>query len=43
LAGTIGKTLIVALPGSTAGVQQSLEAILPALFHAKNMIEGEGH
>ncbi|MEN9570474.1 MAG: hypothetical protein RL172_1705 [Bacteroidota bacterium] len=43
LAGTIGRTLIVALPGSTAGVQQSLEAILPALFHAKNMIEGEGH
>ena len=43
LAGTIGNTLIIALPGSTGGVKESLEAILPAVFHALNMMKGEGH
>ena len=42
-AGTIGKTTIVSLPGSTKGVKESLEAILPAIFHANNMLKGEGH
>lgn len=43
VAGTINDTLIISLPGSTAGVRESLEAILPAVFHAANMIKGEGH
>jgi len=43
LAGTINNSVVVALPGSTAGVKESLEAILPAIFHAANMIRGEGH
>jgi len=43
IAGTIGETLIISLPGSTGGVKESLEAILPAVFHANNMIKGEGH
>lgn len=43
VAGTIGNSIVVALPGSTAGVRESLEAILPAVFHAINMIKGEGH
>ena len=43
VAGTINDTLIVSLPGSVAGVRESLEAILPAVFHAANMIKGEGH
>jgi molybdenum cofactor biosynthesis protein MoaC len=43
IAGTIGDTLIISLPGSTGGVKESLEAILPAVFHANNMIKGEGH
>jgi len=43
LAGTIGNTLIVTLPGSTAGARESLEAILPAVFHARKMMLGEGH
>ncbi|MBL0357354.1 MAG: bifunctional molybdenum cofactor biosynthesis protein MoaC/MoaB [Chitinophagaceae bacterium] len=43
VAGTIGNSVVVALPGSTAGVRESLEAILPAVFHAANMIKGEGH
>lgn len=42
-AGTINKTTIVCLPGSTKGVKESLEAILPAIFHANKMLNGEGH
>lgn len=43
VAGSIEKTLIVTLPGSTNGVRESLEAILPAVFHARKMLEGDGH
>ncbi|MES2730556.1 MAG: bifunctional molybdenum cofactor biosynthesis protein MoaC/MoaB [Bacteroidota bacterium] len=37
-AGSIGTTLVVTLPGSSNGVRESLEAILPAVFHARNML-----
>ncbi|MBV6494202.1 MAG: hypothetical protein LDLANPLL_02233 [Turneriella sp.] len=43
LAGSIGKTLVVCLPGSSGGARESLEAILPALFHAHKMLRGGGH
>lgn len=43
VAGTIKNSIVLALPGSTAGVKESLEAILPAIFHAADMIKGEGH
>ncbi|TGK07305.1 bifunctional molybdenum cofactor biosynthesis protein MoaC/MoaB [Leptospira semungkisensis] len=43
LAGRIGKTLIVCVPGSTNGATESMQAILPAIFHAKKMMRGEGH
>jgi cyclic pyranopterin phosphate synthase len=43
IAGTIAQTLVVTLPGSTGGVQESLEAILPGVFHARKMLLGEGH
>ena len=43
VAGSIAKTLIVTLPGSTNGARESLEAILPSVFHARNMLDGEGH
>ncbi len=42
-AGTINNTLVVSLPGSTAGVRESLEAILPGVFHARKMMLGDGH
>ncbi len=43
VAGSIAQTLIVTLPGSTDGVRESLEAILPAVFHARKMMKGAGH
>jgi molybdenum cofactor biosynthesis protein MoaC len=43
VAGSIAETLIVTLPGSSAGARESLEAILPAVFHARKMMKGGGH
>lgn len=43
VAGSIAHTLIVTLPGSTNGAKESLEAILPAVFHARKMMKGGGH
>lgn len=43
IAGSIQQTLIVTLPGSTDGCRESLEAILPAVFHARKMMKGGGH
>lgn len=43
IAGSIAKTLIVTLPGSSDGVRECLEAILPAVFHARKMMNGGGH
>lgn len=43
VAGSINETLIVTLPGSTSGVEESLNAVLPAIFHARKMMKGGGH
>jgi cyclic pyranopterin monophosphate synthase len=43
VAGSIGRTLVVTLPGSSNGARESLEAVLPAIFHARKMMEGGGH
>jgi molybdenum cofactor biosynthesis protein MoaC len=43
VAGSIANTLIITLPGSTDGARESLEAILPAIFHARKMMKGGGH
>ncbi|MDH5719542.1 MAG: bifunctional molybdenum cofactor biosynthesis protein MoaC/MoaB [Spirochaetia bacterium] len=42
-AGSLGKTLIVCMPGSSNGAKESLEAILPGVFHARKMLKGGGH
>lgn len=38
--GTLGTTLIVNLPGSPAGAEHSLRAILPVLPHALDLLAG---
>ncbi|HVB02141.1 MAG TPA: bifunctional molybdenum cofactor biosynthesis protein MoaC/MoaB [Chitinophagaceae bacterium] len=43
IAGSIGQTLIITLPGSPTGARESLEAILPGVFHARSMLKGGGH
>lgn len=43
VAGSVAETLIVTLPGSTDGARESLEAILPSIFHARKMMKGGGH
>jgi molybdenum cofactor biosynthesis protein MoaC len=43
VAGSIAQTLITTLPGSSDGARESLEAILPAVFHARKMMKGGGH
>jgi cyclic pyranopterin phosphate synthase len=43
VAGSVAHTLIVTLPGSSDGARESLEAILPAVFHARKMMKGGGH
>ncbi|MBI4349932.1 MAG: bifunctional molybdenum cofactor biosynthesis protein MoaC/MoaB [Elusimicrobia bacterium] len=42
VSGLINKMLVVALPGSSKGVRESLNAILPGVFHAFPMIHGGG-
>ena len=43
VAGVSGKTVIVTLPGSQRAVEESLNVLFPALFHAMPVLEGEGH
>lgn len=43
LAGIKGKTLILALPGSTRGAQESMDALFPYLLHLFRVMEQEPH
>jgi molybdenum cofactor biosynthesis protein MoaC len=43
VAGVRGRTLIVTLPGSARGVEESMNALFPGVLHALKMIWGEGH
>jgi molybdenum cofactor synthesis domain-containing protein len=41
VAGTIDRTLVVNLPGSVKGVEESLTVILPALTHGLDLLVNE--
>lgn len=43
MAGIRGKTVIVNLPGSKKGVEDSLDALFPAILHAFKMLRDERH
>jgi cyclic pyranopterin phosphate synthase len=43
VAGTIGSTLILALPGSTNGAKESMDAIFPHVLHSFRVLKGWRH
>jgi cyclic pyranopterin phosphate synthase len=43
VAGLIGDTLVLALPGSTKGAAESMDAIFPAVLHIFRVLEGARH
>lgn len=43
LAGSIGRSIVISLPGSSNGVKESIEALFPNVLHVFNMIAGGGH
>ena len=43
VAGFIGETLVLALPGSTKGAEESMDAIFPAVLHIFKVAEGAPH
>jgi len=43
VAGTINNTLVLALPGSTNGAKESMDAIFPAVLHVFGILKGAKH
>jgi len=43
LAGTIGDTVIINLPGSSKGASESMDALFPGILHIFPMLWGRGH
>jgi len=43
IAGVRGKTLIINLPGSSRGVEESMNSLFPGILHSMKMIRGGGH
>lgn len=43
IAGLIGNTLIITMPGSTQGAEESMDAVFPSILHIFKIIEGAQH
>ena len=43
IAGTIGKTLVLTLPGSTRGAQETMDALFPYVLHVFRILNHEAH
>lgn len=43
VAGTTAKTLVLALPGSTNGARESMQAIFPSVLHVFGILKGARH
>jgi len=43
VAGTLGNSLILALPGSTNGAKESMDAIFPHVLHVFHILKGNTH
>ena len=43
VAGMVGSTMVICLPGSSGAAKDALEVLVPTIFHAFSMIKGEGH
>lgn len=43
VAGTINNTLVLALPGSTNGAKESMDAVFPAVLHVFGILKGARH
>ena len=41
--GFVGETLVIALPGSTNGASESMDAIFPSVLHLFKIINGFNH
>ncbi|PWB28137.1 bifunctional molybdenum cofactor biosynthesis protein MoaC/MoaB [Flavobacterium sp. HTF] len=43
VAGTLGKTVVLALPGSVNGARESMDAVFPHLLHVFHILKGKNH
>ncbi|WP_299222160.1 bifunctional molybdenum cofactor biosynthesis protein MoaC/MoaB [uncultured Aquimarina sp.] len=43
VAGVIGESVVLALPGSTNGARESMEAVFPAVLHTFRILKGAKH
>ena len=43
VAGTIGDSLVLALPGSVNGAKESMDAVFPHVLHVFHILKGSNH
>ncbi|MEP0710423.1 MAG: molybdopterin-binding protein, partial [Algoriphagus sp.] len=43
VAGTIGDSIVLALPGSTNGAKESMDAVFPHVLHVFKILKGANH